>query len=154
MKNIEFTVEFTTHVLALGFGPKGDRDHFQRDSHGRIIFQPNWFHSAFTRAMEIAKVRGIKASDIQMDLLIDAPTQVWNRKYGQDAYRDHEAILPGSVVTFHGIVADSITESVMRLILTKLGSYVGLSPYGYKLGYGHFSLNSVTVEQSDAEVTV
>lgn len=151
MKDAKFILEFSTHVLANGTGPNGERDHFQRDSHGKLIFQQSWFYSAFSRAIEMAGIRGIKAGDINMDLAIDAPTQVYKRRYGDNRFRTHEAIMPGTEVTFNAVVADHVTESSLQHILERMGSFVGLSPYGYRLGYGKFNLVKVEVAPSDSE---
>ena len=150
MKDASFTLEFTTHVLANGVGPDGEKDHFQRDSVGKLIFQQSWFYSAFSRAIELAHIRGIKAGDIHMDLSIDAKTEVYHRRYGQGKFRSHEAIMPGTQVQFAAVVADRITETELTTILTRMGRFVGLSPYGYRLGYGKFNTVKVEVENSDA----
>lgn len=150
MKDATFTLEFTTHVLANGVGPDGERDRFQRDSKNRMIWQQSWWYSAFSRAIELAGVKHIKAADISMDLAVEAPTEIFDRKYGRDEHRKHEAIMPGTEVTFSAVVADHITESNLSLILDRLGRFVGLSPYGHKLGYGKSSVIAVNVAPSEA----
>lgn len=150
MKDATFTLEFTQHVLANATLPDGSRDRFQRDGGNRIVFQQSWFHSAFCQGIELARLRGVKAADIHMDLTFDAPTEDFNRRYGPDKYRNHEAIMPGTRVTFNAVVADNITEQTLRQILERIGKYIGISPYGYKLGYGKFNVTAVTVAPSDA----
>jgi hypothetical protein len=149
MKDATFTLEFTTHVLANSQGPNGERDHFQRDSDSKLIWQQSWWYSAFTRAIELAHIRGIKAADIHMNLAVDAKTEVYRRRYGEGRFRTHEAIMPGTKVTFEAIVADHVTESNLNAILDRMGKYVGLSPYGFRLGYGKFNVDSVKVAASD-----
>ena len=150
MKEAKFELEFTSHVLANSTNVKGQKDVFQRDGDDNLVFQCSWWYTALTKAIELARVRGVKASDISMDLTVKAPTEIYNRKYSGDQYREHEAIMPGTVVTFNAMVSDNITESILRNILEKLGTYVGLSPYGHGLGYGKAHLKSLTVEPSDA----
>lgn len=150
MKDASFTLSFTSHVLANGIGPDGKQDVFQRDTDNKIVFQQCWFHSAFSRAIELAHMRNIKGSDIQMDLTFDAATEPFDRRYGEGKFRLHEAIMPGTKVTFNAVVSDHVTESMLRTLLEKMGKFVGLSPYGYKLGYGKFSVVKVTVASSDA----
>lgn len=150
MKDARFTLEFTQHVLANGTGPDGKPDRFQRDGANNIIFQQSWFHSAFCQAIELAHMRGIKAGDIHMDLTFTAPTQLYNRRYGPEKYREHEAIYPGTKVTFNAVVADHVTDQMLKQILERMGKFVGLSPYGFKLGFGKFGVVEVTVAPSDA----
>lgn len=150
MKDASFTLEFTQHVLANSTGPHGRKDRFQRDGQNRIVFQQSWFHSAFCQGIELARLRGVKAADIHMDLTFEAPTEDYNRRYGPEKFREHEAIMPGTKVTFNAVVADNITEQVLRQILERIGKYVGISPYGYKLGFGKFNVTEVKVAPSDA----
>ena len=150
MKEVKFELEFTSHVLANSTNVQGQQDVFQRDGDDNLVFQCSWWYSALTKAIELARIRGIKASDISMDLTVKAPTEIYNRKYGGDQYRKHEAIMPGTTVTFNGMVGDNVTASVLADILHKLGSYIGLSPFGHGIGAGRFRLKSLTVEPSDA----
>ena len=154
MKDAKFTLEFIAHVLANGTGPNGEKDRFQRDSENKLIWQQSWWYSAFTRSIELANIRGVKAADIHMNLSVDAPTDFYRRRYGdsrEDKYRTHEAIMPSTRVSFEAIVADHVTESNLKTILDRMGAYVGLSPYGYRLGYGKFKVISVEVAPSDSE---
>ena len=153
MKDAKFVLEFTTHVLANSTDADGNRDRFQKDSKGRLIWQQSWWYSALSQGVSLVHgLRGVKAADIHMDLAVDAKTELFRRKYGNDGKsRMHEAIFPGSEVTFNAIVADHITASILRSILDRVGSYVGLSPYGYKLGFGKFNVIDVEVAPSDAD---
>lgn len=150
MKDCTFELEFTSHVLANGSSHDGKDDHFQRDAAGHIVFQQPWFHSAFSTGIALARLKGIKASDIQVDLTFSAPTEVYSRKYGDHQFRDHEAIMPGTVVKFDAVVADHVTKQMVSAVLEKVGKFVGLSPYGFKLGYGKFNVAKVDVGPSDA----
>jgi hypothetical protein len=149
MKDAEFTVEFIRHVLANGRGPNGERDVFERDGDDALIFHQAWWYSAYSKAIQGAAVRGVKPGDIDMDLSVRADTAMWNRHYGPGKSRLHEAIMPGTQVTFQASVADRITESNLTDILTRMGKYVGISPYGHKLGFGRFRVVEVKVSPSD-----
>lgn len=148
MKNAKFEVEFTRHVLANASQGTEDRDRFPRDSQRRLIFHHTWFYAAFEQSIKLAKVRGIKPADIHMDLVVAAPTSLYSRKYGRDKFREHEAIMPGTKVTFEAVVADHVTQSNLAEILDKMGRFVGLSPSGYNLGYGRFIVKKVEVTPS------
>lgn len=149
MKDVRFTVEFTQHVLANGVGPDGSRDMFQRNADDKLVFQQSWWFSAFKRAIDMERIRGIKASEIYMDLFVDAPTEMFKRRYGRGNTRVHEAIMPGTRVEFNAVVDDRITESTLRALLERIGRFIGLSPYGHKLGYGHFQLIDLEVAASE-----
>lgn len=151
MKNATFEVEFIRHVLANGRGPNGERDVFERTSDNSLIFYQTWWYSAFAKALDGSAVRGIKPGDISVDLVVAAPTAKWNRHYGEDKSRLHEAIMPGTRVTFRAEVSDKVTESNLTEILERMGRFVGISPYGHNLGYGRFKVVKVSVEPSRKE---
>lgn len=149
MKDVILTLEFVTHCLANGRGPGMGQDVFQRDSEGRLVWQQSWWYSAFAQSINLARVRGIKPGDIHMNLSVQADTEIYTRRYGDNKYRTHEAIMPGTIVKFEAVVADHVTESSLKLILDRMGKYVGLSPYGYKLGYGKFNVAKIEVAPSE-----
>jgi len=149
MKETQFALEFTSHVLANSTNFDGQKDMFQRDSDDKLIFQQSWWYSAYTKAIELSRLRGVKPGDISMDLTVEAATQLYDRRYGDNKTRTHEAIMPGTVVEFNAVVADHVTESILRLILDKMGTFVGLSPYGFRLGYGKFKVKSITMSPSE-----
>jgi hypothetical protein len=150
MKEAEFTIEFITHCLALSSGPKQDScERFDRDSQNRIIWKQTWWYTAFGRTIEMYNIRGVKPNDFNVSLLVDTPTEVYKRKYGQNGFRRHEAIMPGTQVTFKAVVSDNVTESTFKHLLEKMGDYVGVSPYGHNLGYGKFVVNDVTLTPVD-----
>jgi hypothetical protein len=150
MKDATFEVEFIQHVLANS-GPDGKQCVFQRTSDDALVFQQSWWHSAFASAIEgVDDLRHIKPGDICMDLQVTAPTEMYKRRYGANRFRVHEAIMPGTIVTFSAIVDDRVTESNLKLILRRVGRFIGLSPFGHRLGFGKFRLLDVTVQASEA----
>ena len=150
MKDASFTVEFTQHVLANSVGSQGERDVFLRDGEENLIFQQSWWHSAFARALEMEHLRHIKPGDITVDLIVNAPTEMYYRRYGKGKSRRHEAIAPGTVVTFYAVVYDRVTESTFKHLLDRIGRFIGISPYGHNLGYGTFQVLDVAVELSES----
>ena len=150
MKMATFTVEFTKHVLANGRPDDAPHDVFLRDGHNRLIWQKSWFFTAFRQALDLTGLRGIKPGDINVNLVIDAKTELYVRHYGRTGVRTHEAIMPGTQVKFEAVVEDRVTQSTLRNILEKLGHFVGLSPFGFNLGFGRFEVVDVNVNPSDA----
>jgi len=149
MKDVKFEIEFVTHCLATGGDPEQDLpDTFARDSSDHIIMQKTWFHSAFTRAIELARLQGqMKAEDIQIDPTITAETERYERRFDADAFRIHEAIPPGTKVSFEGMAEDNVDQKMLKAVLERMGKYVGLSPYGFRLGFGRFHVVSVEVQK-------
>lgn len=155
MKDVTFEIELTTHMVANGTDTDGRTDRFQRDAQGNLIFQQAWWFTAFRDAIEMEHLRGVRPGDICMDLSVNAPdTITYDRKYGRGNIRKHEAVPAGAHVRFNAVVADHITESTLRRLLWRIGSFIGLSPYGHRLGYGHFNLIELTVDKSEVAKTV
>lgn len=146
MKDATFTIEFVSHCLANGRDPQNkDHEVFAKDSRGRVIWQTNWWHSAFQRAINEGKLRNIKPAQINICLVVEVEISVYHRRIEEGWYRDHEAICPGTQVSFKAVVDDGITESAFRTLLERVGSFVGISPWGYNLGYGRFEVLDVKV---------
>ena len=88
MKDVKFTLEFTTHVLANGTGPTGEKDCFQRDNEKNLVWQQAWWYSAFAQAIDLARIKGIKPGDIHMNLSVKAalcPPRSICRRQNQNA---------------------------------------------------------------------
>lgn len=153
MKDACFTIEVVSHILANSTGPNGERDVFQRDANDDLVFQQSAWYSAFAQAIDLAHVKGIKASDINMNLSVSADTEAYERRYQGDKFRTHEAIVPGTRVKFEAVVADHVTDSNLTLILDRMGKFVGFSPYGYRLGQGKFNLVSVVIAPSEGQLS-
>ena len=150
VKDCQYEIEVVTHILANGRVPGKDCAAFHRDSLNHIIFQESWFFSAYSKGIELANIRGIKAGDIHTNLVIDAPTGFYKRYFEEGDYRVHEAIFPGTRVKFEAVVRDHVTQPELEGILERVGKFVGLSPFGYNLGFGKFVLIAVSVAPSDA----
>ena len=149
MKKVTFKVEFVKHSIA----PKSYHDDsftFDRDHNGNLLWEQRWWYSAFKNAIDYCHMKGIKAADICMDLSFKARTEEFTHNWGQKkGVMSSEAIPPGTTVAFNAMVADYITESMLRNLLDTMGRYIGLSPYGHGMGYGRFTLLDIEMEHSD-----
>lgn len=146
MRDSTFEIEFVSHCLAGGIGPDGTRDRFQRTSDNRIVAQPSWWHAALTRAITLSHLTDVRAIDITVEPTFEAPTELWDFHFAPKQSRCHEAIMPGTRVRFCAIVADHVTEQTLTTILDRMGRFVGLSPFGYRMGFGKFVLRSVQIK--------
>lgn len=147
MKNSTFTIEFVSHCLANSPNRSNDCDRFDKDSAGNLIWGFSWWYSALTRAISDNKAfKGIKANQINIDLVVKADIEEYRRRINERRYRNHEAIMPGTSVTFTAVVHDRITETVLRDLLTYTGKFIGISPFGFNIGFGRFEVVDVSVD--------
>jgi len=146
MKDLSITVEFLTPCLVLG---PIDRDtnceYFERDSHNNIVWNQAWWYSAITKTISMFKLKDVSAKDFNWALAVVAKTETYNVKYSGTKYRNHECLPAREPVTFEAVVPDDLDEEVINELFTRMGKYVGISPYGYNLGYGKFGLLSIEI---------
>ena len=147
MKNGKLEIEFVTHCLSSG-NRDTVSDRFVKDSEQHIIWNQSWWYSALSAAIPQAGVRDVKPGHFNFNPVVCAKTQMYRRKYNGDKYRVNESIMPGTKVEFEFVVPDHVTTAMLRKIMEYLGKYIGLSPYGYKLGYGKFNVVQATVDSS------
>lgn len=143
MKDMILTVEFVTHCLSAGRQSEDDHDSFDRDNSGNVIFRQPWYHAAILKTIELSGLRGIRPGFFYFSNVVTVKTEIYKRKYGRDKYRSHEAIMPGTELTVHAMVDDSISEKQALDLFTCMGRYVGLSPFGYNLGFGKFEVRNL-----------
>lgn len=148
MKEMILEIEYVTECLAQSQGRREQNtDWFKRDGDKNIIWCQSWWYSAISRTVEMYEIRGIKPSMFNFCPVVEAEkTEVFERQYKRNKIRCHESIPVGTRVTFTAVVADQITDSVANSLFTKMGKYVGLSPYGHNLGYGKFNVISIDLQ--------
>ena len=148
MKKADIKVEYLTHCLASGNRDDDGADTFEKDHEGNLIWHKSWWYSAVAKSIDLTGLRNVKPGNFHFDLCVSAPVVKFHRKYGKGNFRVHEAIEPGTVVAFKAIVADHVTEHQIRELFDTMGTYIGLTPYGFNLGYGNFKLIDVKLDSS------
>lgn len=136
-------VEFLQPCLSCGNREfEGDMDRFQRASDGSIIWSQSWWHAVLNRAKKSLNM-DVRLSDIQFSLSVTAETAPHQRRYGGKKYRVHEAILPGNPVRFDFALDNNVSPEELEQLMRHIGKFIGISPYGYNLGYGKFEVLEV-----------
>ena len=143
MKNIHFTLEFVSPCLALGRAAGDDVDTFWRDGEGNLLWKSAWWRSAFVQALKYLNASRLKANQIKVCLVVDAPTETYRRRINDDCVRVHEAISCGEPIAFEAIIDDSIETEEFQAVLAYIGKFIGLSPFGHNLGFGRFEVIDV-----------
>lgn len=137
-------VEFLQPCLSCGNREfEGDMDRFQRASDGSIIWSQSWWHAVLNKAKRSLELDDVRLSDIKFSLSVIAETSPHTRRYGGTKHRVHEAILPGSSVRFDFALDNNVSTEELEQLMTYIGKFIGISPYGYNLGYGKFKVLEV-----------
>ena len=132
---------------------------FERDGRGRIVIPHGSWYRALSDALDTCESvpEGTRAASIRMRLSITARTEQYHRAYYTDGrqlsdtaieqeghVRVHEAIPPNEVIHLEGAYdVKALTLDALRDAFTTLGELIGLSPFGYNLGYGRFILEDM-----------
>ena len=138
-------VEFTTDCL--GSVRKSDGpDQLLKTPRGKVMFLPKWWRSTFDFAANAVSCNQKIVKNIQPDVEADGDVTVVKRFYGEggDQFTEHEAFAAGSRATFRFMVPHSLNLEQFERLLTTIGAYRGISPYGWRDGYGRFTVVEVT----------
>ena len=149
MRDMKITIEFLTPCLVLSkIDRKTNCEYFDRDSHGDIIWNSGWWRSAINKTVDMFDIESLSSQDFTWALPVKCTTDKHKVKcHGKRhiRYRKHECIPVGVPVTFEAAVSDTVDEADAEDLFTRVGKYVGMSPYGYKLGYGKFIVLSINI---------
>lgn len=155
MLEVRFKIKFTTPCLGNvrpSFGTGLNK--MLKDSDGRVVFMASWFHIALRRsARSVGQaqhiVDGIQWSPV-MDGALSTYDRVWTNRKAPSGERHgvtrHEAFLPGTVVAGSAVLPDFLDQKTFSVLMSAVGKFIGLSPYGHRQGFGRFEI----VEVSDA----
>lgn len=130
-------------------------DKFRRDEGGfDIVVHQNQIYAMLEAAADCVST-GIDINDLRysLSLQLQSPTTIYSRSYrkdGETKFRKHESVGIGDKVSFQLYAPDRVTVKQLACLFEAAGKFVGLSPYGYKWGYGRFNVNTVE-ELADIE---
>ncbi len=122
-------------------------DLFRRDADGKVVLQQNQLYAMLAAAKTFINSK-IIIDDIRynLSLTLAEPTEVYKRPYrkeGEPKVRKHESIPIGDKVRLRMYVPDLVSASDIHQLFEAAGSYVGLSPYGHRFGFGRFGVLTV-----------
>ena len=79
---------------------------------------------------------------------VDGVPRVHHRHFmsgGTRQAKKHEAFIEGQVVGFRAMLPDGLSVPEMDKVLKTGGRFRGISPYGWRDGYGRFELVEIQV---------
>lgn len=136
------TLQFTRPCL--GNVRRPDYDRMNRDPDGNVIFLPSWWRAAFAQAAKAISKYYKFVDMIHPGLPVTGKLSRVKRYYGAKKFKVHEGFDVGTTVTVNFLIPSGLSQSEFAELLEATGSYIGMSPYGWKTGmYGHFKLLGV-----------
>ena len=126
-----------------GKGP----DKMERSPEGNVIISAVRWRFIMVRAADVYNRHQKRVLDVMWNAEIDGTTKIFKRHYrieenGQSFTRvkEHEAFLRGDTVGVRALVPDDIPIREFEEILSLAGEYFGISPFGWKRGFGKFKV--------------
>lgn len=141
-------LEFTTPCLGNERRDDPEPNRMLRSGSGGIIFLQSWWHGCTVAAaerfsMHQKRIRSVKwSSEIEGTLrLID---RFYYKRDGTKHAKPHEGFAALDNISVRALVPDDVPIEDFKTILSIAGEFFGISPYGWKKGYGRFNVKEVT----------
>ena len=150
MRELTIRLKFTKACLGnvkRADDSKWPRYYLPRNPDGQIRFEAKWWRSSLKFAAEIMNKHHREVNDIQFDVIIDGrpdtnPDNFYKRFIDKKRYIKHEAFKEGDLIGVNCVVPSSISDDELWQLMTYVGQYRGISPFGPK-EYGLFTVESI-----------
>lgn len=148
---MEVTAKLEFVRPCLGNVRQPDYDRMERDQDGNVIFLPTWWRAAFATAAKAINKHHKLVDNIHPALQVYGSVTRVERRYAeqrgdikQQRVRVHEAFDVGAVVECSFMLSSGMTVNHFTELLEAVGTYFGVSPYGWRTGlYGFFKVLEV-----------
>ena len=141
MQEVTATLRFITPCL--GNVRRNDYDRFERDGTGAVIFMSSWWREVLQYGTQaFGKHQGI-INQVRIHARLECEVKRHKRFYAATKHHVHEAFLKGDTIVIRAMLPTGLPTDDFKEILRLAGAYRGISPYGWKDGYGQFEPVSV-----------
>jgi hypothetical protein len=122
----------------------------ERNPEGNVIFSAVWWRSITERAARVYNRHQSRILDIMWNAEVDGTPQIYKRYYNvweddkkKKRFKNHEAFLRGDVIGLRALIPNDIPMREFEEIMSMAGEYFGISPFGWRKGYGKFKVTLV-----------
>lgn len=127
---------------------EGGPDRMLRSADGNVIFSQTWWRTIVVQGAKCVGRHQDRVKSVLWTPSVDGTTKLFRRYYHlrnekgvpQKLFKDHEAFLAGDIIGIKALVPDDIPMEDIRAIMAVAGEYFGISPFGWKMGYGKFKV--------------
>jgi len=141
-------LEFTTPCLGNERNDDPDPNRMMRSGSGGIIFLQSWWHGCTVAAAERFSMHQKRIRSVKWSSEVDGKVRLVDRFYykrdGSKNIKKHEGFAALDVISVRALVPDDVPPEDFKTILSIAGEFFGISPYGWKKGYGRFNVLEVT----------
>jgi len=122
----------------------------ERNPEGNVIFSSIWLRSITERAAKVYNRHQRRILDVMWNAEVDGTPKIHRRYYNvwddekkNKRFKSHEAFLRGDVIGLRALIPDDIPMREFEDIMSMAGEYFGISPFGWRKGYGKFKVTLV-----------
>lgn len=141
MQEVAVKLKFITPCL--GHIRRQDYDRFERDGADSVIFMSSWWREVLRYGAQAFGKHQRLTQDIRMHAKIIGEVKRFKRYFGENRFKEHEAFLKGDIIFVKAMLPTGLPPADFEEILRLAGNYRGMSPYGWKDGYGQFEVIGV-----------
>ncbi len=162
MYEVCLRLRFDSPCLGSLRGEENGPDKMMRDTDGHVTFSQTWWRTVICQGAESYGKHQDRVKGVLWAPIVDGTTKLYRRYYHlsseqgapQKMYKDHEAFLAGEIIGVKALVPDDIPLEDLRDIMAIAGEYFGISPFGWRMGYGKFKvLEAVRTRKDQNERT-
>lgn len=141
-------LEFTTPCLGNERNDDPEPNRMLRSGSGGLIFLQSWWHGCTAAAAERFSMHQKRIRSVKWSSEVDGTTRLidrfYHRKDGSKHVKKHEGFDTKDTMSIRALVPDDIPLEDFKTILRIAGEFFGISPYGWKKGYGRFNVLEVS----------
>lgn len=141
MKRVRLTIRFVRPCLG---GVRSEpKDMFERDPvTGKIVFMNSWWQSVLEYGARALNKNIQLVPDTLFDLYVDAPVCDYRRHHSRGV-TVHEAFCANTELSVDVLLPDGMSVDDFREMMELAGRFRGISPYGWRDGFGRFDVTEV-----------
>jgi len=153
MYEVCLKLRFETPSLGSKRGEKeGDPDQMIRGPDGNVTFSQTWWRTIVCQGAKCYGKHQERVRSILWGSSVDGTTKMFTRYYllrdsqgrSQKLCKEHEAFLAGEIIGVKAMLPDDIPIEDFKDIMAVAGQYFGISPFGWKMGFGKFTVTEIT----------
>lgn len=148
---VDIRITFIEPCLGNERQPDPTPNMMRKDQNGNVTFQQVWWRTILQKAAEAYSKHQKRVKCIVWSPEVDGTVKIYKRQYKKRMtdgtleirYKKHEAFCKGDTVGIKALLPNDISIEDFREILTIAGKYYGISPFGWRKGYGKFQVVGV-----------
>ena len=144
---VDIRLSFIEPCLGNERYPDPEPNRMLRNTEGTVVFMQAWWRTVLLKAAQAYGKHQDRVKQVRWTPEIDGTVKLFTRYYFVKANntrvqhaKAHEAFERGDVIGVRALVPDDVPLVEFREILQLAGTYFGISPFGWRRGFGKFNV--------------